>query len=151
MAAHLSYNGRFYEGETAVKCENDRYVRLFDANGVEVVSFYDIADFSEFYLSGCEWTTPDDCAIFIPARTYSSGKIEIGGGDWIYSSNDSRYHYAIENPLISANKNTCNIFINFAPGTNFKYTAEQEEGKLIIYPDSRPESLTINNIFITRV
>lgn len=146
----LTHSGEAYECSVAVKCENDRYIKLYDENGIEIASFHEISDFSDYVLSGGSFLFPCDCAMPIPLTAYAIGGRTIGTNDW--KLENARYTYTIENGLISANETTCNILLLFADGTDFEYSATQEAGKIVLYADAKPETdIVIDSIQITRV
>ena len=146
----LTHSGEVYECKVAVKCESDKYIKLYDKNGVEIASFHNISDFSEYALSGGSYKSPCDCTMPIPLGSYAIGGCTISKSDWVLS--DGRYSYEIENGLISANATTCNILLFFAEGTEFEYEASQQSGKITLYVDAAPENdIVIDGIQITRV
>lgn len=142
----LTHCGTTYECATAVKCEADNYIKLYDENGFEIVSFYNISDFTDYELSGGSFVAPCDCAKPIILSTYSIGGRTIAPGDWVLTE-EEKYTYTIESNLISANTATCNIFLLFANGTDLEYEATQESGKVVLYTASQPE----NNIVIESI
>lgn len=146
---NVTHSGTTYECAVAVKCEDDKYIKLYDANGAEIASFNGISDFGEYTISGGSFIAPCDCGAPIVLTTYSIGGRTIAPGDWI--SSDGRYYYEIQNSLISSNAATCNILLLFAPGTELLYEAIQESGKVIIYIDTIPdEDIVIRSVQITR-
>lgn len=147
----LIHSGATYECNVAVKCENDKYIKLYDENGAETVSFKDISDFSDYEISGGEFIAPCDCTMPIPLTAYAIGGRTITTNDWILSDSD-KYYYEIESGLISSNSTTCNITLLFAQGTELTYQATQEEGKIVLHVDSAPlDNIVIDSIQITRV
>ena len=146
----LTHCSEVFDCHAAVKCESDKYIKLYDENGVEIASFHEISDFAEYVLSGGSFISPCDCAMPIPLTAYAIGGRTIGTSDW--KSANGRYTYTIENGLISANETTCNILLLFAEGTELEYSATQEAGKIILYADAKPETdIVIDSIQITRV
>lgn len=146
----LIHSGATYECDVAVKCENDKYIKLYDANGIEIVSFNNISDFSDYTLSGGSFVDPCDCAMPIMLSTYSIGGRTIKTSDWIRSSS-GQYCYEIESGLISANATTCNISLMFAAGTVLAYEAKQEAGKIVLSTASAPlVDIVIDSILIQR-
>lgn len=146
----LIHNGIAYDCAYAVKCTNDCYIKLYDANGVEIMSFNDISDFSQFALSGGSFIYPYNCAMPIPLTTYSIGGRTITPDDWKILA-DGRYCHEIESDLISGNETTCNILLLFAENTDLEYEAKQSEGKIILYVETKPTSdISINGIHVTR-
>lgn len=144
-------SGITYDCSVAVKCEADKYIKLYDENGMEIVSFDNIADFSAYTITGGEFIPPSNCSAPIELTTYVIGGRTIAPDNWILSE-DSKYHYEIENNLISANSTTCDILIIFAKGTELSYQATQEAGKLTLLTDAAPEvSIVIDSIMITRI
>lgn len=133
----LTYCGTTYTCATAVKCEEDNYIKLYDSNGTEIASFDNISDYSDFVLSGGSFVAPCDCTFPIPLSAYAIGAKTISSNEWILGG-DSRYYFAIESDLISANTATCDIILYFADGTELEYTAEQEAGKITLYTESAP-------------
>lgn len=147
----VTHNGTVYECTVAVKCENDRYIKLYDANGAEIAAFNNISDFSEFSASDGYFIDPCNCSMPIALTVYSIGGRTIAPNMWTLSSESKKYYYEIENNLISKNSSTCNIVLFFEEGTKFAYTAEQEAGKILIYTDSKPQNdIVIDSIQITR-
>lgn len=148
--AYIIHSNDRYVFDVAVKCENDRYIRLYDESGAEIASFNDISDFSEYPIYGGEFTTPDSCKMPIPLSYYMIGGVTITPDDWEYWGG-GEYYYKLSNPLISGNPTTCNVLLNFANGTMFEYTATQEDGSILIFPQSVPTvDIVINSIQITR-
>lgn len=141
---------RTYECAVAVKCENDRYIKLYDANGTEIAAFHNISDFSKFTISGGSFVSPCDCTMPIPLSVYTIGGRTISTSDWKLGT-DNRYYYEINSNLISANVTTCNILIMFAQGTELEYNATQENGKLTLFTDAAPlANIVIDSLQITR-
>lgn len=144
--------GVTYECEVAVKCENDCYIKLYDASGAEIISFHGISDFAEFEISGGDFIAPCDCALPIVLTTYVIGGRTITTNDWILAADNSGYYYEIESNLISENAATCDIFILFAKDTDLTYTATQASGKVTINVEAAPlADIVIESIQITRV
>ena len=147
----VTHSGTSYECAAAAKCTSDNYIKLYDENGNEIVSFYNISDFSEYEISGGEFVAPCECGNPIVLTTYVVKGRTISAADWILSDDGTKYYYEIANRLISGNATTCNIMLFFAEGTELSYSAKQEEGKIIFYVDSAPlVDVTINSIQITR-
>lgn len=146
----VTHSGITYDCSIAVKCENDKYIKLYDENGAEIASFHNILDFSEYTVSGGSFTDPQKCAMPIPLAAYAIGGRTIAPDDWILA--DNRYHYDIENDLISENAATCNVLLLFAKETELEYEASQESGKIVLYTDAAPlYDVVIDGIQITRV
>ena len=146
----ITHANRTYECAVAVKCESDKYIKLYDENGVEIASFLGISNFGDFTISGGSFVDPCGCSMPIPLSIYSIGGRTINTNDWIL--NDGRYCYEITSDLISANKTTCNVSLFFAPGTELAYEATQEEGKIGIYTDAAPLfDVVIDSVQLTRV
>ena len=144
--------GTSYDCAAAIKCEDDNYIKLYDSNGVEIVAFHNISDFSDFEISGGSFTAPCDCAMPIPLTAYSLGGRTITTDDWILSEEGNKYYYEIENDLISSNTTTCNILLLFAQGTELEYEATQRYGKVTLFVDAAPlYDVVIEGIQITRV
>ena len=146
----LKHCGTIYECAVAVKCSADKYIKLYDENGAEIASFYNISDFSDFTLEGGSFSAP--CAHNLPIllSTYSIGGHTIKNSDWI-KTDDGQFLHEIRNNLISGNTTTCNITLYFASGTRFNYSATQEKGKIVFCVNVIPEKdIVINNIIITR-
>lgn len=147
----ITHCNRSYECAVAVKCESDRYIKLYDANGVEIAAFHNISDFSKYEISGGSFVDPCACTMPIPLSVYTIGGRTISTNNWILGD-DNRYYYEIENNLISANVTTCNILILFAPGTELEYEATQEAGKLTLYTDAAPlDDIVIDSVQVTRI
>ena len=145
----VSHNGIDYECAKAVKCEDDKYIKLYNSKGVEIAAFDGISNFDDFTISGGTFSAPCDCNAPLPLSTYSIGGKTISPGDWTLF--EDSYSFAIVNDLISANVATCNIFLFFAPGTEFTYTAEQRSGRIILTTASKPENdIVIDSIQISR-
>lgn len=146
----LIHSGVTYQCDVAVKCEYDKYIKLYDSNGVEIASFNNISDFSQYTLSGGSFVAPCDCKMPIMLSTFSIGGRTIKPGEWILSDS-GQYCYEIESDLISANATTCNISLMFAAGTSLIYKATQESGKIVLSTDSAPVvDIVIDSILITR-
>ena len=147
----ITHANRTYECAVAVKCETDKYIKLYDENGVEIASFLGISNFSDFTISGGSFIAPNNCTMPIPLSTYSIGGRTISTSNWKLGS-DNRYYYEISNDLISANVATCNILILFANGTELEYEAEQKAGKLVLYTDAAPlANIVIESVQVTRI
>lgn len=145
----VTHDGISYECATAVKCEDDKYIKLFNEAGAEIASFNHISDFTAYTASGGAWIAPCDCSKPIPVSGHAIGKHTIRKEDWILKENN-KFYYEIQNDLISANTTTCDILLNFAPGTEFEYSATQEAGKIIFAVNTRPDAdITINSMRIT--
>ena len=144
--------GETFDCAIAVKCEADKYIKLYDENGVEIAAFHGISDFEEYTISGGSFIAPCDCDLPIALSTYIIGGRTISTNDWILSDS-GEYYFEIENGLISANAITCNIMLLFASGTEFEYTSAQEAGKIIITAgEAAPlDDIVIESIQITRV
>ena len=149
MAIKITHCGESYTCAVAVKCEYDKYIKLYDTNGAEIVSFSGISDFSAFTISGGSFVDPCDCAMPIPLTAYAIGGRTISTNNWILSG--GKYHYEIENDLISANASTCDVLILFAEGTQLEYTATQEAGKITLFTEAAPiADVVIESIRITK-
>ena len=148
----LTHSGVTYDCAVAVKCESDKYIKLYDAAGAEIASFNGISNFADFTLSGGSFVAPNNCALPIPLTTYAIGGRTITTNDWIQSSADG-YYYEITSDLISQNATTCNVVLLFAQGTELSYTARQEAGKIkIITGETAPlYDVVIEGIQILRV
>lgn len=147
----ITHCGVTYECDVAIKCENDNYIKLYDANGFEIVSFYDISDFSEYEITDGEFVSPGDCEKPISLSVYSIGSRTISVNDWILADDESEYYYEIAHEMISANVATCNVSLLFAQGTEFEYEAAQETGKIIIYTPAAPlDDVVIDSVQIAR-
>ena len=150
MAITITHCGASYECAVAVKCENDKYIKLYDESGAEIASFNGISDFADFSISGGSFVAPCDCAMPIALTTYVIGGRTIAPGDWLLS--DDGYYYEIACNLISGNATTCDILLIFEPGTEFEYSATQAEGKIILSTEAAPlYDIVIDSIQITRV
>ena len=146
----VTYGSTVYECNVAVKCESDKYIKLYNENGEEIAAFYGIADFSKYTISGGSFVSPNDCVMPIPLTAYAIGGRTIGKNSW--TNSNGRYSYEIEHELFSANSATCNILLFFVDGTELEYEAAQENGKIILYTDAKPETdIVIDSIQITRV
>ena len=147
----ITHSGVTYECSVAVKCEDDRYIKLYDSNGVEIAAFMDISDFSDYTISGGEFIAPCAGGNPVLVTKYIIGGKTINPGNWIQSE-DNKYYYEIESDLISSNTTTCDILLLFKKGTSISYTAAQESGKVILFVDTLPESeIVIESIHITRI
>lgn len=146
----LIYCGATYDCHVAVKCEHDKYIKLYDSNGVEIASFNQISDFSKYTIEGGSFVAPCDCYLPIKLTTYTIGGRTITPDNWILAES-GQYYYEIENGIISANATTCNISLMFAQDTELRYKAAQAAGKITLYVDELPtKNITINSILITR-
>lgn len=148
----VTYCGTTYECDTAVKCENDNYIKLYDSNGVEIAAFIGIADFSEYTISGGSFIAPCNSEMPIALTAYAIGGRTISTNDWTLSEDEASYYHEIESGLISANTTTCNVMLLFAQGTELEYTATQEAGKIVLHTEAAPiDDIVIDSIQITRV
>lgn len=149
---NVTHSGITYACAVAVKCENDKYIKLYDINGAEIVAFYDISDFSEYTISGGSFVAPCDCAMPIPLTAYSIGGLTITPEEWTLGNNNI-FMYRITNELISANESTCNISILFNRNTSLiNFRATQKDGYMYLYTDAAPlVDVVIESIQITRV
>lgn len=149
---YVTFGGVSYECAVAVKCEDDCYIKLYDENGVEIVSFHDISDFSGFTISGGSFVPPSGCAVPIPLSVYTIGSRTISVSDWELSEDEAQYCYEITSNLISGNTATCNVFLLFAQGTILEYTAVQESGKITLYTAAAPiADIVIESVQIMRI
>lgn len=147
----LIHCGVTYECDVAVKCENDNYIKLYDANGAEIAAFHNISDYSDYELSGGSFVFPCDCTFPIALSVYSIGGRTITTNDWNLTEDESKFFYEINNDLISSNVTTCDIYLHFAKGTELEYEATQESGKIVLYTDAAPiDDVVIERIQITR-
>ena len=148
----VTHSGTTYDCHIAVKCENDNYIKLYDENGIEIVAFHNIADFSQYTISGGSFVDPCNCVMPIALTTYALGGRTISKSDWILSD-AGEYCYEISNDLISGNATTCNIMLLFAPGTELIYEARQETGKIVLSTGTSAPAydVVIESIQITRV
>lgn len=146
----VTNSGVTYDCSVAVKCETDKYIKLYDANGVEIVSFENISDFSKFTISGGSYTAPSSCNVPLELTTYVIGGKTITPSNW--TSSNGKYTYTISNGLISANTTTCDILLVFAKGTDLEYTATQAAGKITLTVNTKPTSnVVIESIIISRI
>ena len=144
--------GTSYECSVAVKCEADKYIKLYDENGTEIAEFIGINDFSTFEISGGSFVPPCDCAMPISLAAYSIGGRTITTNDWTYSDDLQKYYYEITSGLISANETTCNILLLFKQGTELAFEATQEAGKVTLFVDAVPPSnIVLDSIQVARV
>ncbi len=140
---------RSYECAVAVKCESDKYIKLYDSNGVEIAAFHGIKDFNDFECDGA-FSNPCTVATPIALSTHVIPGATINSSDWI--QDESGYYFDIENAMISGNNKTCNIILNFAAGTEFEYNAEQSAGKIRLIVEKRPnDSIVIDSMILFRV
>lgn len=147
----VTHSGTTYDCDVAVKCENDKYIKLYDANGVEIASFHDISDFSEYTISGGSFIDPCDCSMPIKLNTYIVGGCTIPSNAWILSEDETEFYFEIENALISSNEETCDIMLHFAEGTEITYNATQEGGKIVLHTTAAPlADVVIERMQITR-
>lgn len=126
----LIHDGVSYECARAVMCEEDCYIRLYDAAGKEIAAFFNISDFSQYTLSGGEFSYPD-CGAVIPMATYLIGSYYCPDDYW--TKNGVYYDYTIEHPLITHNMATCIVTYTSMHSTlnNIKHRVEQDNGKII--------------------
>lgn len=92
----VTHCGESYVCTTAIKCENNKFIKLYDENNVEIVSFYNISDFSDYEISGGSFTAPDDCFAPIPVSLYKiGGKVvatnNLNGSDRTELPNAARF------------------------------------------------------------
>lgn len=146
----LIHSNEEYECSIAVKCESDKYIKLYDANGAEIASFNHISDFSEYTLSGGYFIAPSSCNTPIELTTYVLGGCAIAPDDWELA--DGKYKYTIRNDSISANTTTCDILLIFAKDTQLTYQATQANGEITLSVDMKPTTdIVIDSIIITRI
>lgn len=144
--------GASYECSVAVKCETDKYIKLYDENGIEIAAFIGITDFSLFEISGGSFVPPNNCAMPISLAAYSIGGRTITTHDWTYSNDLQKYYYEISSGLISDNQTTCNVLLLFKQGTELEFEATQEAGKVTLFVDAAPlADIVLDSIQITRV
>lgn len=144
--------GVSYECSVAVKCEADKFIKLYDEYGTEIAAFIGITDFSLFEISGGSFIPPYDCEMPISLNPYSIGGRTITTYDWTYSEALGKYYYEIVNGLISNNETTCNILLLFKQDTELEFEAKQESGKVVLFVDAAPlADIVIESIKITRV
>ena len=147
----LIHCGNTYECHVAVKCESDKYIKLYDANGVEIAAFHNISDFSDYSVSGGSFVAPCDCETPIVLTTYVIGGRTIAPDAWILSDDGTKYNYEIASSLISGNATTCDILLLFAKDTDLEYEATQADGKIILSVAAAPlYDVVIESIQITR-
>ena len=148
---NIIYCGTTYECSVAIKCENDKYIKLYDENGVEIVSFTNISDFSEYEISGGSFTNPCECSNPILLTTYVVKGCTISPSSWTLDSSNNMYYYEIENNLFSGNEKTCNILLFFEDVTKLQYEATQEDGKITLFTNAAPlVDIVIDSIQITK-
>ena len=146
----LNHCGKTYECAVAVKCENDKYIKLYDENGAEIMAFHNISDFEDFEISGGSYTDPCHCIMPISLSTYAIGGRTIAASDWVLADS-GKYYYEIENDLISGNATTCNILLIFAANTLLPYEGTQEDGKVVLFVNDPPAGdIVIESIQIMR-
>lgn len=146
------HSGTTYECSTAIKCVNDRYIKLYDENGVEIAAFHDISDFSEYEVSGGSFSDPCSCPTPIILKRYVIGGKTIAFDAWSLSDDGTKFYHEIESNLISGNEKTCDVYLHFASGTELNYEGTQEDGKIILWTDAAPlYDVVIEKIEITRV
>ena len=93
--ATLSYNGESFTVDHAVKGAD--YIHGYDANGVLVVSFEGVADFSRFTYTST-YMTPGDClAELCNDMVYCGGKAKTRGGADVPASAFGLTDYVIAN------------------------------------------------------
>lgn len=150
MTIKITHCGMEYSCATAVKCTSDKYIKLFDENGVEIVSFDNISDFEEYTISGGSFTDPAACSVPLKMTTYVIGGRTILVSDW--KEVIGNYVYEIEHELFSQNKATCDIFICFGTNYDFDYIATQENGKIKLTTFQKPEEdIVITSIQVSKV
>ena len=147
----VEHSGISYECASAIKCENDKYIKLYNENGAEIAAFNHISDFSEYTASGGSFVDPSNCTTPIALTPYATGGRTISANDWILTDSGDAYYCTIENELISANVATCNVLLLFAAGTELEYTAQQEAGKITLSTTAAPlADVVIESVQITR-
>ncbi len=160
MNERLKHDGIEYIYDFAIKCEDDNYLILYDENKNEIISFYNISDWSAFEFDpGDSVYDPSSlgfCKSSLNTKTYVTGETWIPPEDFVESElhGDELFECVIPIPIVSPNKITCDVFIEFDLPTTpyFEYTAEQGEGYIKILSKSIPiGGLLINKITITRV
>lgn len=146
----ITHSGEIYECAVAVKCEDDKYIKLYNAAGQEIAAFHNISDFSEYEILNGSFVAPCDCVMPIPLAAYAIKGRTIAINDWAASDSGS-YYYEIASDLISANKTTCNILLFFAHGTELEYSTTQEAGKITLNIDAVPDAnIVIESIVVIR-
>ena len=75
--ATVTYLGENYECAVAIK--GDDYIHLLDENGVMVAAFDGVTNFSNFMISGANWTTPKKDENCFVAVVRDDGTIGKGG------------------------------------------------------------------------
>lgn len=148
----VTHSGTTYECYVAVKCTSDKYIKLYDENGVEIAAFHNISDFSDYTISGGSFVAPCECDHPVKLTAYVIGGRTISADDWILSGGE--YYCEIDHDLISGNEKTCDILIIFAADTdfeNFSYRATQADGKITLFTDAAPLfDVVIDSIKITK-
>lgn len=72
----VTHCGVTYDCATAVKCEVNKFIKLYDENGLEIASFDNINDFSDYTVTGGSFTAPNNCSVPVPVSLYKiNGKI----------------------------------------------------------------------------
>lgn len=147
----VEHSGITYECASAVKCEDDKYIKLFDENGAEIASFHNISDFTEYTASGGSFVAPCDCNKPILLTAYSLPGVTISAEEWIPTESGDAFYYDIENDIFSGNATTCNVLIFFADGTEFEYSKTQSNGKITLTTAAAPlADVVIESIQIIR-
>lgn len=67
----VTHCGVVYDCATAVKCEVNKFIKLYDENALEIASFDNINDFSDYTISGGSFTTPGSCPLPIPLFVFN--------------------------------------------------------------------------------
>lgn len=69
----VTHCGITYSCATAVKCEVNKFIRLYDENGLEIAAFDNINDFSDYTIADGEFTAPGGCTLPIPLFVFNLG------------------------------------------------------------------------------
>lgn len=67
----VTHSGVTYDCATAVKCEVNKFIKLYDENGTEIASFDNISDFSDYTISGGSFTAPGSCSLPLPLFVFN--------------------------------------------------------------------------------
>ena len=162
MSETMTHDGIEYIYDTAIMCKSDNYLRLYDENHNEIISFYNISDWGSFEFDpGNNVFFPYslcDCGGALLSKIYVTGGKYLDPLDFeaIYNSNGEFEYYAcaINLPVVSSNETTCDVFIEFDLDSVpvFEYIAIQGDGFVELRTSAVPvDGVQIKKITITRV
>lgn len=162
MSEKMTHDGIEYIYDTAIMCKSDNYLRLYDENQNEIISFYNISDWESFEFDpGNNVFFPSslcDCGSALLSKIYVTGEKHLDPSDFkaIYNSAGTFEYYSctINIPVVSSNETTCDVFIEFDLENmpDFEYIGVQGNGFVELRTSAVPvDGVQIKKITITRV